>query len=149
MERAAQLRANGADWPEVSERLGLQESTVRAYPAKYPPFGELVEWYRDQIWQEEVDELTRELPTEALRVLLDLLGDAEDVSDQALIWAAQTALDATGFATSRRTKARLKAQEEVTGEPGERVNLQDATDDLEDLTLEELTALYDELGDGP
>lgn len=56
MESAAQLRAQGLNWPAIAEKLGLSVNTVQQYPSQYPPFETkddrnpgLVEYYRERL----------------------------------------------------------------------------------------------------
>jgi len=149
MERAAQLRAQGHEWGVVAEHLGFSEETVAHYPAKYPPFDELVDWYRDQLWQEEVQQLVEDLQPAALEALLavlrhDSVGDEGGPSWGHLVQAARAALQSTGFTKARQTEEKLNAQEDVTGEPGERVNVHEQ-DQFDDLNDDELDARIDEL----
>jgi hypothetical protein len=159
MERAAQLRAQGCDWQEVADQTGLTYDTVSHYPSRYPPFEVydpdrqgLVGWYRERLWNEEVEELAREVQPEALKALLEVL-EARDVAGTdvgptfgALTGAARAALKATGFETGRATRQKLEAQEEITGEPGERVHVHEA-DRFGDLDDDELDDRISELED--
>jgi hypothetical protein len=149
MERAAQLRAQGHEWGVVAEHLGLSEETVAHYPTKYPPFDALVDWYREQLWQEEIQQLVEDLQPAALEALLavlrhDSVGDEGGPSWGHLVQAARAALQSTGFTKARQTEEKLNAQEDVTGEPGERVNVHGA-DSLDDLDDDELTDRIDKL----
>lgn len=153
MERAAQLRAQGDDWPEVADKIGLTEGTVQNYPSKYPPFDKLVEWYQERLWQEELDELIRDVQPKALEALVEVL-EARDVAGTEvgpkfsdLVSAARTALKSTGFEEAAKTRRKLEQQEEVTGEPGERVNVHPADDfgDLEDDELEDRIEKLEEI----
>lgn len=141
MERAAQMRAQGRKFKDIGETLGLSERTVEGYPRKYPPFEELVEWYRDEIWREELDELVPEAQLQAIEVMSSILEDkSADPSD--LVAAARTILKSTGFEKGAKTREKLKAQKDVTGQPGERVNVQHALDDREDMDAKELSEAY-------
>lgn len=141
MERAAQMRAQGREWPDIADALGRATRTVEGYPSKYPPFQELVDYYADQIWREELDELVPEAQLNAIEVMSDILEDDEaDPSDQ--VAAARTVLKSTGFEKGAKTREKLKAQEEVTGEPGDRVNLKHALDEKDDMDAEELSERY-------
>ncbi|MFB6371702.1 MAG: hypothetical protein ABEN55_00975, partial [Bradymonadaceae bacterium] len=50
-----------------------------------------------------------------------------------------------GFRKGEKTRRKLEAQEEVTGEPGERVNVHEPDDRFEDLDDDELDERIDEL----
>lgn len=159
MERAAQLRAQGHDWQQVADQLNLATSTVSNYPSKYPPFEVdapnrqgLVGWYRDQLWSEEVQRLVREVQPTALDALLEVLehnlkGDQQGPSWGHVVQAARAALKATGFEEAQKTRRKLEEQEDVTGEPGERVNVHEADrfDELEDEELDERISTLEDI----
>jgi hypothetical protein len=149
MERAAQLRAQGRGWPDVAETIGLSVETVKGYPSKYPPFEELVDYYADQIWRAELDELVPESQLKAIEVMSEVLED-DDADPADLVAAARTILKSTGFEKGAKTREKLKAQEAVTGEPGDRVNLKHAIGDKEDMDADELSQAYRQVvGESP
>ena len=141
MERAAQLRAQGRKWPDIADQLGLTTKTVENYPSKYPPFEALIDYYADQIWRAELDELVPESQLKAVRVMAEILDDDEaDHSD--VVAAARTILKSTGFEKGAKTREKLKAQEEVTGEPGDRLRVKHALGEKEDMDAEQLSQAY-------
>ena len=121
MDRAAQLRAQGKAWPDVAEATGLTKTTVENYPSKYPPFGQLVAWYRDKIWSEEVERLVRQLQPDAMQALQDVLtsdsvGQEGGPSYSDVVQAARAVAAMTGL----QERQKLQAREEAQGTTAER-----------------------------
>lgn len=168
MHVVARERALGATWQQAADTADLSPSTVREYPGRYPGWDDLVEHYRQQAFDERLDEHLTEGSIEALDALRHEFRDAADqlremeaaaengeLSDEeresahglskAVVYAASQYLEATGRKKYQKTLAKLKAQEEVTGEAGERVNLKHALKDLEDLETDELASAYRQL----
>jgi len=160
MDRAAQLRAQGKDWPdEVAEIIGLRPKTVQQYPSRYPPFDELVDWYRDKLWHAEVERLVRQLQPEALRALAEVV-DARDIAGTEvgptfadLVKAAREILTATGFKERQKLRAREDVQGtsaeqlEVSGPEGgpiEQKNIDDGSEADDDAVLDALEMLSEQ-----
>lgn len=143
------------------------------FETKDPNNPGLVEWYREKLHAEEFREHWAGGELDALRALraefdaerrkaqrlADRLDD-DDLDDEerqqlqsrlstasrAVVQAAREYLSATGRAAYRNERAKLKAQEEVTGEPGERVNV--SLNDLDGLDAEQLSKLYQQTRSG-
>lgn len=165
MHVVARERSLGATWSEAADAADLSTSTVQKYPGRYPGWADLVEYYRRQAFDERIDEHLTEGSIEALDALrhefrdaadqlreMEAAAEAGELPDddreaahglsKAAVYAASQYLEATGRKKYQKTLAKLRAQQEVTGEAGERVNLKHALQDLEDLETDELASAY-------
>lgn len=172
MHAVAEARAECKSWKEAAKAGGVSKNTADHYPSKYPGWDDLVDYYRNLLRSERYNEHFHEGAFEALDALrgefthaarqldeLEQVVDDPDVSmeqkidaaaksmglSKAVVAAAKEYLKATGRTKYHETLAKLKAQEEINGEPGERVNLKAKLDDLEDMDAESLANLYRDL----
>ena len=171
MHVIASERAAGRTWKDAAASVGLSENTVTQYPSRYSGWGALVEYYRQKLiddrfedhWTngtaEAFDALRNEFRSSAqkLREMEQRAMDGElspEVAAKALslsravVQAASAFLDATGRKKYNHTVAELKAQKEVNGEPGQRINLKTELANLEDKNAAELARLYRDIA-GP
>lgn len=66
--RAAQLRAQGLGWQKVADAVGYQHGTVRNY-SQIEGWHELVDYYREDAWRRDIDNLFKFGSLEALESL--------------------------------------------------------------------------------
>ncbi|MFB6374591.1 MAG: hypothetical protein ABEN55_16050 [Bradymonadaceae bacterium] len=166
---AAQMRARGQGWPEVADETGYAHSTVRDYTT-IPGFSDLVDHFREKLRSERLEEHWHEGVGEALEVQRQAIeglkarvetlrgqivageADEDDVAEFcALTDQIQRVTDKylsnLGFAKSQKVKRKLEAQEDVHGEPGERLNIKQALEDRDDADADRLSKEYRQLVD--
>ena len=66
--RAAQLRAQGLGWHRIADALEYQHGTVRNY-SQIEGWHELVDYYREDAWRRDIDNLFKFGSLEALEAL--------------------------------------------------------------------------------
>ena len=71
MTQAAELRAGGASWAKVGEKLGRSAETCRQWPRQHPD-----EWCR--LYREAEGDITRAGSSEAAHVMRNLLLQSKD-----------------------------------------------------------------------
>jgi len=170
------MRAECKKWSDIAEKLGHAPRTVRGYK-QIPGFDALVDHFREELRSERLEEHWHQGVTDALDAQREAIeglkgradrlrarlesGEAhaeeaaayEDVLEK-LARVSDSYLINLGFRKGEKERRKLQAQEEETGEPGDRVNVHEADrfDDLEDDELKdrisELESIVGDTGDG-
>lgn len=109
-ERAAKLRAKGKFWQDIADELEINVSTAQGY-TQVQPFVELVDWYRDQLFEQAVEDALTQGTQEALAILLNEAREADASRDR--ISAASKYLRANGYQEYARAQAELLAERKL------------------------------------
>lgn len=164
---AAECRARGWGWPDIAEETGYALSTVQDY-TQIDGFNDLVEHFRQERRSEQLREHWRDGAVDALAALrgevnskrrarqrveemvvngvisLEMVPGMINALTGDIIRASREYLRALGFTAAERERRKLQAQEEETGEAGDRLRLrQEKRDELEELDAQTLAELYE------
>lgn len=156
MHTVARERALCESWVDAADAANIQPGTARNYPSRYPGWQDLVEYYRREAFERSVDKHLQRGSSEALdelrsaiRETRDHLEDVNDAEHRTAIlrlhgYLLDKYLQVSGRAKLQKQTAKLRAQEAVTGEPGDTLTIQTALDDIAEMDAHELADKYRE-----
>lgn len=136
MDRAAQERAKGKTYQEIADEIDISKGSVYRYKQRHQNWTKLVDWYRTQMFQKRIENLTQEIWPEALESMKDILQNRKEKKDKDVIQAAKAVLRNTGFKTAQDVRRELEAQKDVTGSAGDQVTIR--KERLKEMDEEEL-----------